>query len=156
MQTLSQVWAPQLFAVSLFPYLAFLYYLKKGSEASGLPKVTFIGFCFLLVFVFATIPAGIYAKVGYGTSLSNVDWLHGTSESLLCVTNLLIGAPSAQIPVRPHGVTNPSSPVPLCACAVAGLRQGIIQVEQGKRAGEQAADRGTGSSAADEDPAASK
>ena len=50
------------------------------------------GFYFLLVFVFATIPAGIYAKNVYGTSLSNVDWLHGTAESMLTITNLLIGA----------------------------------------------------------------
>jgi Protein of unknown function (DUF3593) len=36
--------------------------------------------------------AGIYAKTVYGTSLANVDWLHGSSESLLTVTNLLLGA----------------------------------------------------------------
>ncbi|CAI9759354.1 unnamed protein product [Fraxinus pennsylvanica] len=30
------------------------------------------------------------AKVHYGTSLSNVDWLHGGAESLLTLTNLLI------------------------------------------------------------------
>lgn len=30
------------------------------------------------------------AKVHYGTSLANVDWLHGAAESLLTVTNLLI------------------------------------------------------------------
>lgn len=30
------------------------------------------------------------AKVHYGTSLANVDWLHGGAESLLTVTNLLI------------------------------------------------------------------
>ena len=47
-------------------------------------------FKFLLVFVFATIPAGIYAKLHYGTILANVDWLHGTAESLLTVTNLLL------------------------------------------------------------------
>jgi hypothetical protein len=28
--------------------------------------------------------------VHYGTSLSNVDWLHGGAESLLTVTNLFI------------------------------------------------------------------
>lgn len=74
------------------------------------------GFAFLLVFVFATIPAGIYgatasrarrlrrgraaslnaaaaapaAKKMYGTSLANVDWLHGGAESLLTITNILI------------------------------------------------------------------
>lgn len=30
------------------------------------------------------------AKVHYGTSLANVDWLHGCAESLLTITNLLI------------------------------------------------------------------
>jgi Protein of unknown function (DUF3593) len=30
------------------------------------------------------------AKLHYGTSLSNVDWLHGGAESLLTLTNLLI------------------------------------------------------------------
>lgn len=30
------------------------------------------------------------AKVKYGTSLSNVDWLHGGAESLLTLTNLFI------------------------------------------------------------------
>ena len=30
------------------------------------------------------------AKLHYGTSLANVDWLHGTAESLLTVTNVLI------------------------------------------------------------------
>jgi Protein of unknown function (DUF3593) len=78
------------------------------------------GFYFLLVFVIATIPAGvpssvvrtvtdavlclcssgthcvwrlagIYAKTVYKTSLANVDWLHGVSEALLTCTNLFIG-----------------------------------------------------------------
>jgi hypothetical protein len=34
---------------------------------------------------------GIAAKTHYGTSLANVDWLHGSAESLLTITNLLIG-----------------------------------------------------------------
>ncbi|GAX84583.1 hypothetical protein CEUSTIGMA_g12004.t1 [Chlamydomonas eustigma] len=79
--------APQLFAVSLFPYIGFLYHLTKSGQT---PKLTLIGFYFLLVFVAVTIPAGIYAKTQYGTSLANVDWLHGGAESLLTVTNLLI------------------------------------------------------------------
>ena len=54
------------------------------------PPLVNFGFAFLLVFVGATIPAGIYAKTAYGTSLANVDWLHGTAESLLTVTNIFI------------------------------------------------------------------
>lgn len=30
------------------------------------------------------------AKLHYGTSLSNVDWLHGGAESFLTLTNLFI------------------------------------------------------------------
>lgn len=96
-QTLGEVIAPQLFSISLFPYLAFLYFLTKSRKAANAPTVMVGGFYFLLVFVFATIPAGIYAKTQYGTSLSNVDWLHGTAESFLTITNLLIGAPFARL-----------------------------------------------------------
>ncbi|GKV40068.1 hypothetical protein SLEP1_g47743 [Rubroshorea leprosula] len=42
------------------------------------------GKCLTLVYVVET------AKVKYGTSLSNVDWLHGGAESLLTLTNLFI------------------------------------------------------------------
>ncbi|CAL5096337.1 unnamed protein product [Urochloa decumbens] len=84
----SQSIASQLFAVSLFPYLGFLYFMTRSKTAPGL---TLFGFYFLLAFVGATtVPAGIYAKVHYGTSLSNVDWLHGSAESLLTLTNLFI------------------------------------------------------------------
>jgi len=77
-----------LFAASLFPYLFFLFFLGKTETA--FPKRALFGFKFLLVFVFATIPAGIYAKVHYSDILANVDWLHGGAESLLTITNLLI------------------------------------------------------------------
>lgn len=80
--------AAQLFAASLFPYLAFLYFL--GRPQTAVPPLAKFGFQFLLVFVGATIPAGIYAKVAYGDILANIDWLHGGAESLLTITNLLI------------------------------------------------------------------
>lgn len=54
---LLQSLASQLFAMSLFPYLAFLFYLHRCGKT---PKLTLIGFYFLLAFVGATIPAGIY------------------------------------------------------------------------------------------------
>ena len=95
--------APQLFAVSLFPYLAFLLFLTKPEVKA--PRLALGGFYFLLVFVGATIPAGIYCKTVYGTSLANVDWLHGSAESLLTITNLLV---------------------------VLGLRQGIREAEAAK------------------------
>ncbi|GMJ06215.1 hypothetical protein HRI_004290700 [Hibiscus trionum] len=83
----SQSIASQLFAVSLVPYVGFLYFITKSKSA---PKLTLFGFYFLLAFVGATIPAGIYEKVNCGTSLSNVDLLHGGTESLLTLTNLFI------------------------------------------------------------------
>lgn len=51
--------AAQLFASSIFPYAAFLYFLTKSKKTPGL---ALFGFYFLLVFVFATIPAGIYGE----------------------------------------------------------------------------------------------
>lgn len=47
----SQSIASQLFAVSLFPYIGFLYFLTKSKTA---PKLTLFGFYFLLAFVGAT------------------------------------------------------------------------------------------------------
>lgn len=41
------------------------------------------------MFVFLTIPAAIAAQVLYGVSLADSDWLHGSAESLLTVTNLV-------------------------------------------------------------------
>ena len=55
-----------------------------------MPSGAFFGFCFLLVFVFGTIPFAIAAKVQYGSQLADVDVYHGTAESLLTVTNLLV------------------------------------------------------------------
>ena len=49
-----------LFAVSLFPYLGFLWFLTRCGKT---PRLALIGFYFLLVFVFITIPAGIYSEV---------------------------------------------------------------------------------------------
>ena len=80
--------ASSLFGASLLPYLAFLYFLSR--PASRTPDGGLFGFRFLLFFVFATIPAGIYAKVQYHDILANVDWLHGTAESMLTLTNLFL------------------------------------------------------------------
>ena len=76
-----------LFAVSLFPYLAFLWFLTRSGQT---PRLALIGFYGTLVFVAVTIPAGIYAKVAYGESLANVDYLHGGAEVFLTLSNILI------------------------------------------------------------------
>jgi hypothetical protein len=92
-----------LFAVSLFPYLGFLWFLTRSGKA---PRLALIGFYMTLVFVAVTIPAGIYAKVAYGEALANVDWLHGSAESFLTLSNILI---------------------------VLGFRQAVIQAKQASK-----------------------
>ncbi|MEL6938049.1 MAG: DUF3593 domain-containing protein [Cyanobacteria bacterium J06598_1] len=76
-----------LFALSLFPYLGFLWFLTKSKQT---PKLALIGFYVLLVFVAVTIPAGLYAKQAYGEELANVDWLHGSAEFFLTLSNIFV------------------------------------------------------------------
>ena len=76
-----------LFALSLFPYLGFLWFLTRSGQT---PRLALIGFYMLLVFVAVTIPAGIYAHVAYGKELANVDWLHGGAEFFLTLSNILV------------------------------------------------------------------
>lgn len=76
-----------LFALSLFPYLGFLWFLTKSEQT---PRLALVGFYVLLVFVAVTIPAGIYAQQAYGLELANVDWLHGSAEFFLTLSNILV------------------------------------------------------------------
>ncbi len=76
-----------IFGLSLFPYLAFLWFATKSRQ---FPKLGLWGFYGTLVFVAITIPAGLYAKIQYDDSLANIDWLHGSAESFLTITNILL------------------------------------------------------------------
>ncbi|MGB5634837.1 MAG: DUF3593 domain-containing protein [Waterburya sp.] len=76
-----------LFAISLFPYLGFLWFMTSSGKT---PRLALIGFYVLLVFVVVTIPAGIYAQTHYGETLANVDWLHGSAELFLTLSNILV------------------------------------------------------------------
>lgn len=76
-----------LFALSLFPYLGFLWFITRSGK---MPRLALIGFYMTLVFVAVTIPAGIYAQKVYGKQLANVDWLHGSAEFFLTLSNILI------------------------------------------------------------------
>lgn len=76
-----------LFALSLFPYLGFLWFMTRSQKT---PRLALIGFYVLLVFVAVTIAAGIYAKVHYERDLANVDWLHGGAEFFLTLSNILV------------------------------------------------------------------
>ena len=76
------------FQASLLPYLTFLYFLSfRGNR---IPALGNFGWQFLLLFVLSTIPGGIISKSVYGTSLADCDWLHGSAEALLTITNVLI------------------------------------------------------------------
>jgi len=75
------------FGISLFPYLGFLYLLNVKENQT--PKGVTVGFATCLLFVFLTIPAAITAQLQYGVSLADSDWLHGSAESLLTITNLV-------------------------------------------------------------------
>ncbi len=76
-----------LFALSLFPYLGFLWFISRSPQ---IPRLGLYGFYGTLVFVAVTIPAGIYAKVAYGEALANIDWLHGGAEVFLTLSNILL------------------------------------------------------------------
>ncbi len=76
-----------LFALSLFPYLGFLWFLTRSQQV---PRLALIGFYTTLVFVGVTIPVGLYAQKVYGQSLANVDALHGGAEVFLTLANILI------------------------------------------------------------------
>ena len=86
-QSAAETLAGPFFGLSLFPYLAFLYFLNLPQNET--PKGVTVGFATCLLFVFLTIPAAIGAKVLYGVSLADSDWLHGSAESLLTITNLV-------------------------------------------------------------------
>jgi hypothetical protein len=88
-----------LFAISLFPYLGFLWFITKSGK---MPRLALIGFYMTLVFVAVTIPAGIYAKSIYGQELANVDWLHGGAEVFLTLANILVVLGFAQAIALTH------------------------------------------------------
>ncbi|MEM7581371.1 MAG: DUF3593 domain-containing protein [Cyanobacteria bacterium P01_A01_bin.80] len=76
-----------LFALSLFPYIGFLWFISRVPQ---MPRLALYGFYGTLVFVAVTIPAGIYAQSAYKETLANVDWLHGGAEVFLTLANILV------------------------------------------------------------------
>ncbi|MFM7427197.1 MAG: DUF3593 domain-containing protein [Elainella sp.] len=76
-----------MFALSLFPYLGFLWFLTRSPQT---PRLALVGFYMTLLFVGVTIPAGLYAQTAYGKALADVDWLHGGAEFFLTLANVLI------------------------------------------------------------------
>lgn len=107
-QDTAEALAGPFFGASLFPYLAFIYFLNR--EENDTPKGVTVGFASCLSFVFLTIPAAIAAKLLYGVSLADSDWLHGSAESLLTITNLVTVIAFRQaLSAKEQGTPMPSS-----------------------------------------------
>ena len=76
-----------LFGLSLVPYLLFLVVARR---IPAFPRLALRGFELTLVFVAITVAASLLAERFYGRQLADVDLLHGSAESLLTLSNLLV------------------------------------------------------------------
>ena len=76
-----------LFAASIIPYSIFLFYLYK---IKTLNKYVKTGFSLTVLFVFVTIILSIYALNHYGKNLVEVDYLHGSAEFFLTLSDFII------------------------------------------------------------------
>ena len=92
-----------LFALSLLPYLIFLFWAAK---AKSLHPLTLLGFRLTLLFVAVTIVAAVVALRAFDSELVGVDALHGGAEAFLTLSNALIVAGL----IQRAGVKRPASP----------------------------------------------
>ena len=76
-----------MFAASIFPYAIFLFYLYKIKSVNKLVKT---GYSLTVLFVFITIVASIFALNYYDKSLVEVDFLHGSAEFFLTLSDFII------------------------------------------------------------------
>ena len=76
-----------LFAASIFPYAIFLFYLFKIKSVNKLVKT---GFSLTVFFVFITIVMSIIALNYYDKSLVEIDYLHGSAEFFLTLSDFII------------------------------------------------------------------
>lgn len=76
-----------LFAVSIFPYSIFLFYLYKIKIFN---KVIKTGYSLTVFFVLITILLSLYSLNNYGKTLVEVDSLHGIAEFFLTLSDFVI------------------------------------------------------------------
>ena len=76
-----------LFSASIFPYLIFLFYLYKIKSVNILVK---IGFSLTIFFVFITILLSILSLTYYDKTLVDIDFLHGSAELFLTLSDFVI------------------------------------------------------------------
>ena len=76
-----------LFAASIFPYAIFLFYLYKINCFNKFVKT---GFSLTVLFVFITILVSIFTLNYYDKTLVEVDFLHGSAEFFLTLSDFVI------------------------------------------------------------------
>ena len=76
-----------LFAASIIPYSIFLFYLYKIKSINTLVKT---GFTLTVLFVLITIVLSILSLTYYDKSLVEVDFLHGSAEFFLTLSDFVI------------------------------------------------------------------
>ena len=76
-----------LFAASIIPYSIFLYYLYKIKSVNKFVKT---GFSLTVLFVFITIVMSIFALNYYNKTLVEIDFLHGSAEFFLTLSDFVI------------------------------------------------------------------
>ena len=76
-----------LFAFSIIPYSIFLFYLYKIKSINKLVKS---GFSLTVFFVFITIVMSIISLTYYDKTLVQVDFLHGSAEFFLALSDFVI------------------------------------------------------------------
>ncbi len=76
-----------LFAASIVPYAIFLFYLYKIKSVNIVVKT---GFSLTVLFVFITIIVSIFTLNHYDKTLVEVDFLHGSAEFFLTLSDFVI------------------------------------------------------------------
>ena len=98
LQALAGIDPAPLFALSLLPYLAFLWFARRSRR---FPPLALLGFALTLLFVAVTIGAALLAEGRYGRQLADVDLLHGGAEAFLTLSNLLVFLGFSRLSQRP-------------------------------------------------------
>ena len=76
-----------LFAASIIPYAIFLFYLYKIKNVNQFVKT---GFSLTVLFVLITIVVSIFALNYYDKTLVEIDFLHGSAEFFLTLSDFVI------------------------------------------------------------------
>ena len=76
-----------LFSVSIIPYAIFLFYLYKIKSVNIFIKR---GFSLTVLFVLITILLSIFSLTYYNKTLVEVDFLHGSAEFFLTLSDFII------------------------------------------------------------------